>query len=485
VWQPWHGILAAAVAAAGGNDALTAGLAAGGAEAVSPVIAQWLYGTKDPDKLNADQKNVIASIAGLIGAGVGATTGNVGNAVENNVLFPEKILHYSEQSKKLTLEEQKEQDKASAEEHEKLKQAIIECVLNKKCDAPVLQDEEVQERLAAALDRLCAEAHDCLKKVDDRDDMFDQLGKKIHNARSDAEQKALTFVLHDVLGELQSQLPGAVAAYRSASQQLNDQEAQLCSPPFDCDAVMGSWHLRVQTAGLRDDVYAQGQAIADMTRTIAELEVILGEEQKRYQSGAAESVSPESWLIGGGGALLMRQGIKTAGKGGLALASFGAVTNAGVNYGVQYWTNPESIDWLSVGLAAATGFYGAPAKSILPVLELNVGSALLYSGVRNQNPAASVLGTTAGTVVGWGAGSVVGAASRGIGNTVTAGTRGNYSGNWFNYGTTVTSYKSRWHQAAPVFGLWISNFGTEVISAFGSELIQEKLEPAPASGNKK
>jgi hypothetical protein len=160
----------------------------------------------------------------------------------------------------------------------------------------------------------------------------------------------------------------------------------------------------------------------------------------------------------------------------LALASIGASSNAVANLAVQYWTNPESIDWLGVGLAAVTGFYGAPAKSILPVLELNVGSALLYSGVRNQNPAVSVLGTTLGTVVGWGIGSVVGAASRGIGNTVTAGTRGNYSGNWFNYGTTVTSYKSGWHVAAPAAGVGLGNIGTEI----GNGYIQKQ---PPDSGN--
>ena len=39
-----HTILAASVAAAGGNDALTAGLSAGGAEALAPVVSNWLYG---------------------------------------------------------------------------------------------------------------------------------------------------------------------------------------------------------------------------------------------------------------------------------------------------------------------------------------------------------------------------------------------------------------------------------------------------------
>lgn len=51
-----HTVLGAAVAAAGGNDALTAGLAAGGAEAVAPVVSNWLYGTTNPEELTTEQK---------------------------------------------------------------------------------------------------------------------------------------------------------------------------------------------------------------------------------------------------------------------------------------------------------------------------------------------------------------------------------------------------------------------------------------------
>ena len=89
-----HTLLGAAVAAAGGNDALSAGLAAGGAEAAAPVLARWLYGTDDPEQLTPDQKQTISSIAGLAGAATGAATGNMAdvvagsmgaqNAVENN-----------------------------------------------------------------------------------------------------------------------------------------------------------------------------------------------------------------------------------------------------------------------------------------------------------------------------------------------------------------------------------------------------------------
>ncbi|MDV8085230.1 hemagglutinin repeat-containing protein [Acinetobacter baumannii] len=90
-----HTVLGAAVAAAGGNNALTAGLSAGGAEAAAPILSSFLYG-KDAKELTADQKSTISSIVGLAGSAVGATTGDIGsivqsgqvaqNAVENNFL---------------------------------------------------------------------------------------------------------------------------------------------------------------------------------------------------------------------------------------------------------------------------------------------------------------------------------------------------------------------------------------------------------------
>ena len=97
-----HTVLGAAVAAAGGNDALTAGLAAGGAEAVAPVVSNWLYGTTNPEELTTEQKATISSIAGLAGAGLGGISGNsvtdvvagsqvAQNAVENNFLTKAQV----------------------------------------------------------------------------------------------------------------------------------------------------------------------------------------------------------------------------------------------------------------------------------------------------------------------------------------------------------------------------------------------------------
>ncbi|MEN5171141.1 hemagglutinin repeat-containing protein [Acinetobacter higginsii] len=99
-----HTILGAAVAATGGNNALSAGIAAGGAEAAAPLLAEYLYGKKAKD-LTASEKSTISSIVGLAGSAVGTTTGDVSNivqggqsaqnAVENNalenVLMPHEI----------------------------------------------------------------------------------------------------------------------------------------------------------------------------------------------------------------------------------------------------------------------------------------------------------------------------------------------------------------------------------------------------------
>ena len=72
-----HTILAAATAAAGGNDALTAGLSAGGAELAAPLVANWLFG-KDTKDLTADQKQTISNIVGLATAGGTLAAGGSG-----------------------------------------------------------------------------------------------------------------------------------------------------------------------------------------------------------------------------------------------------------------------------------------------------------------------------------------------------------------------------------------------------------------------
>ena len=104
-----HTVLGAAVAAAGGNNALTAGLSAGGAEAAAPVLSSFLYG-KEAKDLTAEQKSTISSIVGLAGTALGATTGDVvskvqsgqvaQNAVENNALENVLLPHEIDEIKK-------------------------------------------------------------------------------------------------------------------------------------------------------------------------------------------------------------------------------------------------------------------------------------------------------------------------------------------------------------------------------------------------
>jgi filamentous hemagglutinin len=76
-----HGILAAAVASAGGNDATTAGIAAAGSEAAAPVLAKWLYDKDSSDNLNATEKQTLTAILGAASTTVGATTGKINNAI--------------------------------------------------------------------------------------------------------------------------------------------------------------------------------------------------------------------------------------------------------------------------------------------------------------------------------------------------------------------------------------------------------------------
>ena len=76
-----HTLLGAAVAATGGNNALTAGVVTGGAEAAAPKLAEYLYGKKSSD-LTASEKSTVSAILGLTGSSIGATTGNASNIVQ-------------------------------------------------------------------------------------------------------------------------------------------------------------------------------------------------------------------------------------------------------------------------------------------------------------------------------------------------------------------------------------------------------------------
>lgn len=100
-----HAILGAAVSVATGNDALTGGLGASAGEGTALILSKYIYKVDNPSELTAEQKDTISSIASLTGVALGATTGNVTDAVNagetalvavqdnglENVLFPHEI----------------------------------------------------------------------------------------------------------------------------------------------------------------------------------------------------------------------------------------------------------------------------------------------------------------------------------------------------------------------------------------------------------
>ncbi|MGP9596292.1 hemagglutinin repeat-containing protein [Psychrobacter sp. AOP29-E1-4] len=62
-----QGILGAAVSYATGNDALTGGVSASAGEATAPIISDFLFDTKNPDELTAEQKDTLSSITSALG----------------------------------------------------------------------------------------------------------------------------------------------------------------------------------------------------------------------------------------------------------------------------------------------------------------------------------------------------------------------------------------------------------------------------------
>ena len=111
-----HALLGAAVASAGGDNALIGALAAGSAEAAAPSIARFMFG-KDSKDLTASEKAAVSTVAGIGGAMLGtfqdgllgAAAGNnaAKNAVENNW---GEVGHYSTMATILYLSGFKESD---------------------------------------------------------------------------------------------------------------------------------------------------------------------------------------------------------------------------------------------------------------------------------------------------------------------------------------------------------------------------------------
>lgn len=153
-----HTVLGAAVAAAGGNDPLAGGISAGGAEYLAPKVSQFLYGTDDPEKLTAEQKDTVANIMSLAGAGVGAAVGNSStntvqgglnaeSAVENNdgtvlpgpiplpILLPQKTEAQKEADKQAAIAIEKGVKKAGQTVHSAVGAGFgtIFCTIDSDC----------------------------------------------------------------------------------------------------------------------------------------------------------------------------------------------------------------------------------------------------------------------------------------------------------------------------------------------------------------
>jgi putative uncharacterized protein (fragment) len=107
-----HMALGAVVSALGGNDAVSGALAAGGAEALVPLFSKAIYGTTDPEKLTAEDKQNLSNMARLFGAAVGAATsngaangyadvaqglGNAQNAINNNYLTQSQTVSFEKE----------------------------------------------------------------------------------------------------------------------------------------------------------------------------------------------------------------------------------------------------------------------------------------------------------------------------------------------------------------------------------------------------
>ena len=76
-----HALLGAAVSYATGNDMVTGGLGASAGEGAAILLTKYIYKVDDTSELTAEQKDTISSIASLSSVALGASTGQVTDAV--------------------------------------------------------------------------------------------------------------------------------------------------------------------------------------------------------------------------------------------------------------------------------------------------------------------------------------------------------------------------------------------------------------------
>ena len=80
-----HAVLGAAVSYATGNNITTGALSGVGSEVAAPVLANYLYGTKDPEILTQDEKDTITSILTLATITTSTTTSDSNINIEQMV----------------------------------------------------------------------------------------------------------------------------------------------------------------------------------------------------------------------------------------------------------------------------------------------------------------------------------------------------------------------------------------------------------------
>lgn len=129
-------LVAAATASLAGNDELTAGLSAGGAEIIAPILADWMY-DKEPKDLTSEEKNTISAIISLGSAAVGATTGETTDVISSSVAGTVAVEENAEAVKGYSFNP----NNANSSDDDLRKRTRKECIkYNKNCDFDIVDN---------------------------------------------------------------------------------------------------------------------------------------------------------------------------------------------------------------------------------------------------------------------------------------------------------------------------------------------------------
>ena len=265
-----HTVLGAAVAAAGGNDALTAGLVAGGAEAAAPALSSFLYNKKTSD-LTADEKSTISAITGLVATGIGgiASGGDIAtavqsgqgaqNAVENNYLseLDVKILVEELNQAKTEVEKEEIYKKFAELSKEKSELAAIECIdveslgckqeiinikngLNFINDQNAVIDYLAYERVDNKIEPMDGGLHLEIVKSFDAGSLYFEISKSPQTYEEYKNQTEVRFVEYENLSDLSkyanSELSSDIKKY------LGSKDYEYSNQPF-LDKPWGSMYV--------------------------------------------------------------------------------------------------------------------------------------------------------------------------------------------------------------------------------------------------